>query len=127
MTIDCDRDRSDSSEADLHLSWSRTFDVLSHRYRRDVLRFVAEADDGTATVGELGAHLVERAAERTDEPPRCDRIMNVLHHVHLPKLADADVVDYDARSQVVKYRQCDRLMDVLECVRIEDTGREITR
>ncbi|MDS0474105.1 hypothetical protein [Natrinema sp. 1APR25-10V2] len=126
MTTDCDRNdddpaaTGDSSDGGARLSWSATFAVLSHWYRREVLRFVADADDHTATVDELTAHLVER----TDEPPRCDRIMIALHHVHLPTLSEADVVDYDAESKVVSYRRCGRVEAILERARSEEPGRE---
>ncbi|WP_224332839.1 DUF7344 domain-containing protein [Haloprofundus halobius] len=34
-----------------------------------------------------------------------------LHHSHLPKLADADIVDYDADANVVTMAECTRPLD----------------
>lgn len=122
-----DRDELATSESDASLSWDATFDALSHQYRRDVLRFVSDAADRTATVDDLASHLVDRAAERADDPPRRERIAAALHHVHLPTLSDAGVVDYDARSKVVRYRGCDRLECILKVARSADADRESAR
>lgn len=49
----------------------------------------------------------ELAAAITDgdpSPGRLDRAAVELYHV--PKLADAAVVDYDARESIVRYRSC---------------------
>lgn len=51
----------------------------------------------------------ELAAAITDgdpSPGRLDRAAVELYHVHLPKLADAAVVDYDARESIVRHRSC---------------------
>lgn len=130
MTSDRKRDRDEiaaTSDAESPLSLNATFDVLAHHYRRGALRFVADADGHTATVDELVTYLVGRAAERTAEPPRRDRIEVDLIHVHLPKLTEAGVIDYDARSKVVAYRRHERLEDILEYVRTEEAGREPAR
>ncbi|WP_210424956.1 DUF7344 domain-containing protein [Halorussus halobius] len=91
------------------LSLDETLEILANHERRDVLGWLMDAPDGTATVDELVDHLVARRAERTGERPGRGHVTTTLHHVHLPKLADAGVVAYDARSQEVRYWSDDRL------------------
>ena len=77
---------------------------LSHRRRRVVLYYLR--DRGTATVEELARHIV---AYESDRPPdeidesELTRVETELHHVHLPKLVDALIAEYDARSNTVRY------------------------
>ncbi|WP_224270174.1 DUF7344 domain-containing protein [Haloprofundus salinisoli] len=48
----------------------------------------------------------EQIPEETIEQIRAD-----LHHSHLPKLADAAIVDYDADANVVTMGECTRPLD----------------
>lgn len=91
------------------LSLDETLELLANHERRDALGFLMSAPDGTATVDELVDHLVARRAERTGERPGRGHVTTTLHHVHLPMLADAGVVVYDARNQVIRYWPDDRL------------------
>lgn len=76
--------------------WSQdvdtVFDLLAHSYRRRVLAALADADDAL-TLDSLAEEVVARAPDlgpADEEPVRVS-----LHHVHLPKLAAADVVAYE--------------------------------
>lgn len=89
---------------------SRAHNLLSSPVRRAVLRELREREAGKATVESL-AHAVPT---RLPEPP--SRSLRVpLHHTHLPKLATADIVDYDPDQQVVRYigdQTVERLLEV---------------
>jgi hypothetical protein len=90
---------SDSDEAagPESMSPDRAFDLLRDGTRRRVLRTLRETD-GAMALGELAA-----AADARDEGvpaeeismDRRERTAVSLHHCHLPKLADAGVVEYD--------------------------------
>ena len=54
---------------------------------------------GITTIQEIARHL--RREVETENPP--DRVMARLHHVVLPKLADANIVDYDREANTVQY------------------------
>lgn len=78
------------------------FDVLSNHRRRRVLTNLAEND--TAVVGELAEHI---AAIENDKPAGAlssqerKRVYIALYQSHLPKMADAGIVDYDKNRGTV--------------------------
>ncbi|WP_276281175.1 winged helix-turn-helix domain-containing protein [Halorussus caseinilyticus] len=105
---------NDSPETDqptpgVSLSLDATLELLAHSDRRAILDYLLDAEDSTATVGELADYLVAKKAERTGEQPGHDHVLSTLHHVHIPKLADSGVVDYDPRTKEVRYWGSDRL------------------
>lgn len=104
------------------LSLDATLELLANRDRRAILSYLMDAPDGTATVNELVEHLLDRKTERTGERPGPDHVATTLHHVHVPKLADAGVVDYDARSREIRYWGSDRLEAWHERIRRETDG-----
>lgn len=83
---------------------SAVFRCLSHPRRRYVLYYLRER--GAATVEELSRFIVSiesrRPPEEIDERER-DSVGTALHHVHLPKLVDALIAEYDPRSNTVRY------------------------
>ncbi|WP_435182022.1 DUF7344 domain-containing protein [Halorussus sp. AFM4] len=94
-------------------SLDTVFALLRDRRRRFALRALADRESPVALDG-LAAAVARREAADADGPPReasgtaapasptpdatpaaTDDVAEALHHVHLPKLADAGVVDYD--------------------------------
>lgn len=71
------------------------FGVLADEDRRRTVRWLAE-QEGTVDRTDLAEAL---GADPTDGD---DRLETRLHHVHLPALDDADVVDYDPKSGTVR-------------------------
>lgn len=108
-------DQSTASTASLSLD--ETLELLANYERRRVLGFLMDAPDGTAAMDELVDHLSTRRAERVGERPGRSHVTTTLHHVHLPKLADAGVVEYDARGRTVRYRADERLEEWFDHVR----------
>ncbi|WP_202932535.1 DUF7344 domain-containing protein [Halorussus salinus] len=107
------RDHGDSS-ADrpaerVTLSLDATLELLANHDRRAVLSYLREGSDRTATVDELTDYLVERRTVRTGERPARSHVRSTLHHIHVPKLVDAGVVDYDPRTEEVRYWGSERL------------------
>ncbi|WP_209019550.1 DUF7344 domain-containing protein [Halorussus marinus] len=72
------------------------FGILANGQRRQILAYLVETDDGVATLPELA----DRIADGEDP----ERATLRLHHNHLPKLEDEGFVEYDARSETVRYR-----------------------
>lgn len=78
------------------------FDALSSERRRHVLSYLRDADDDVAELAELVDWVVTREADRDGDQREAVAIS--LHHVHVPKLANCGFVEYDARSNTVRYR-----------------------
>ena len=79
-----------------------TYDVLADERRRAALSVLSDRDGPL----ELSA-LARAVAVRTEDdatgpaPDAVDRMRVSLHHQHLPKLADAELIAYDVDRKVV--------------------------
>ena len=98
-------------------SFDTLFDLLAERRRRYALYVLVGTDDGLAEVETL-ADQVAMWEARSDDATVTDSlrasIATELREKHLPRLADADVVEYDARSDVVRYWRQPTLEEYLE-------------
>ncbi|MFB6303982.1 MAG: hypothetical protein ABEH47_02350 [Haloferacaceae archaeon] len=84
--------------------------LLADARRRRILHRIAETADGT-TLDRL-ANDLERTGDANRKP---DAVRIELHHVHLPKLRDANVIEYDAARGTV--RRGRHFRDVLSLLR----------
>ncbi|RDZ63849.1 hypothetical protein C5B90_12080 [Haloferax sp. Atlit-12N] len=85
-------------------------DVIAKQRRRHVLYSLRDADEATVAVERLVQSLVERTGDETA------RVEQRLHHVSLPKLVAAGVIEHDRRSGCVRYRPTRLLEQLLEQV-----------
>jgi DNA-binding transcriptional ArsR family regulator len=76
------------------------FDALADDHRRDLLAYLQDANE--TSVDEL-ATFVRRQADGARRGTNGNDIAVRLHHVHLPKPADADLVEYDRNAGRVEY------------------------
>lgn len=83
--------------------------MLADADRRVILSRLIDAPDHVATIEELVSQLVKRKADQTGELPSPDGVEMQIHHIHLPKLVDVGLVEYDARNEELRYRPDDRL------------------
>lgn len=83
---------------------TEAFDLLSDDRRRSLLELLP--DDGSSMALRTAAlHLVlEESSEvvPTVGPEAFRRMVTSLHHSHLPRLADLDVVEYDVEAGTVR-------------------------
>lgn len=74
--------------------------TLAHHVRREIIyyfEYIAESE--SATLEELIAHLSDRVSDQSR------RTLGItLVHNHLPVLSDRGWVDYDSRTNEVRYR-----------------------
>ncbi|UTF53893.1 DUF7344 domain-containing protein [Natronosalvus rutilus] len=84
-----------------------TFDLLADQRRRVVVRYLEETT-GPATLGELAEEISVRESSgrlhsiSDHADAQHDHLRSItisLHHVHIPKLADADAIDYDPETK----------------------------
>ena len=95
------------------------FEALADAQRRRILAYLESTDDDVAAYSDLIEHVADvQAGESTDD----QRVAVNLHHHHLPKLADAGLLEYDARSETVRYRGDPAVSEWLELVRSYDPG-----
>lgn len=79
------------------------FDVFMAAERRDAIRFLQDADEPIA-VADLAHELAAQDLDPSDAvAPFADvlRVRNYLYHVHIPRLADENVVDYDDEGNTI--------------------------
>ncbi|WP_226480311.1 DUF7344 domain-containing protein [Natrinema amylolyticum] len=96
-----------------------SFEVLSDPHRRSLCRYVMRTETEVVTNEELVEYVVERAPETAaDDGDSTDEhcVATELRHVHLPKLDEAGLVEYDRRSGVVRVDRA-TVADRLERVR----------
>jgi hypothetical protein len=99
------------------------FDLLGSRWRRRaVLKLTEEPVDRTAD------EFVERLLADHDTNGDASSVELQFHHNHLPKLADAGVVDYDRQADVVAPgRNLNEVATVLHAVEEERSFFDRTR
>jgi len=66
------------------------------------------------SLSELASAVASRDRGADGEPATVEEISITLHHNHLPRLDDANVVDYDARTHTVFPIRVDEVAAVLE-------------
>lgn len=78
---------------------SERHDLLAKERRRVAVDVLTEA--GSMTLEELASEVVDRRHDSTDEDA-IERARTSLHHVHLPKMVDIGVIDYDPETKRVQ-------------------------
>ncbi|MFC7079933.1 DUF7344 domain-containing protein [Halorussus caseinilyticus] len=94
----------DAPDADATAEVDAVFGVLSDVHRRYALYYLRDRE--SATVDELATILAGWLGTREDAgkvvtPEDRERERTALHHVHLPKLAEAEYVRYDPETDDV--------------------------
>jgi DNA-binding transcriptional ArsR family regulator len=96
------------------------FKALSHGRRRRILTYLAERNE-TASLDGLTEHL---AIEGQEDP---DNVRISLNHVHLPKLDELNVLNYDRGAETVRRRRLAvQATTVLETTRTVINSKEST-
>lgn len=112
---------TDGDLPEVSLSLDAILSVLAHHRRRDLLQYLIDSPDQTASIEACVGNLVKREAERTGERPSHDHVEASLYHLHLPKMADAGILDYDPRSREFRYWSHDRLESLLDSIEDYDS------
>ena len=98
-------------------SFDELFDLLAESRRRYALYTLIGTEDGLAEVEQLADDVAMWEARTGDEPitdARHEAIAEELRETHLPRLAEADIVEYDDRSDIVRYWRQPTLEEYLE-------------
>lgn len=100
------------------LSVTVMLEAIGHHQRRETLRFLMDHSDATATIDNVAKHLSRREIEQTGNPSGSSptEIKISLYHMHLPKLEEAGLIEYDQRSGELRYWRHAALEDILDCL-----------
>jgi DNA-binding transcriptional ArsR family regulator len=112
--------RPHSSERDASLD--ATFDALANRRCRALLRHLAESGDALV-VDDLADRLADELDDESANSATEARLRTSLHHTHLPKLADARLVEYNPDRGLVRLRpdsQFDSLTSTIDSLESAD-------
>ena len=87
---------------------------LAKERRRTVIAYFRDRGIESASLDDI----VDYVASREAPPPRREKIVISLYHIHLPILADCDIVEIDTETDTVRYHSRPEVERVLE------TGRD---
>ena len=89
---------------------SQAFDLLTHPHRRYVLYYLTEESE-VVDIDTLATAITkwERDHTVTDGNNNLKHIKTTLHHGHLPKLADADIITFNANTGSIELIETDVL------------------
>lgn len=113
----------DSNIHEQSLSLDTVLMLLSHYQRRALLQHLRRAQNHTRSIDECVSQILNREAEQPGEQPSAETVQATLYHAHIPKLADASVVEYDPRNSEIRYWGNERLETWLDRIRVyEEQG-----
>ena len=95
-------------------SMDRALALLASRERRMIIQYFDRNDAVSTSVEALTDHLAGAKVEADGGEPPTRTAEAELHHVHIPKLEDYGVVEYDSRSGEVRYHPHERLEALVE-------------
>ena len=106
-------------DTDERCSLDEIFKLLADTQRRHILTYLIEAADQPVPLEALVEHL------QTHTDTNCEQLQTQLHHLHLPKLADYGVIEYNSPLQLVSYTEHPRLEVLLQAGQsLGDGGNE---
>lgn len=88
--------------------------LLTSSRRRLLLSYLSTGPNGPVPVDELIDVVAKRECPDPGPATHRERILIDLHHVHLPRLADAGVLDYDPVAETVRYDGSAKLQSILD-------------
>ncbi|WP_123623615.1 hypothetical protein [Halorubrum sp. CSM-61] len=95
-------DRSLVVEAEM--ASDEVLSAMADERRRQVLAVISgeSAPIDLSTLAERVADRLGSRGSKTESDQGIDRLSVALHHRHLPKMASAGLIDYDAESQTIQ-------------------------
>lgn len=85
------------------ISTDTIHDLLSNGRRRHLLSYLVNRPDETVPIDGVIDRIMRDERPDLGPVPHRERVEVDLHHVHLPKLADAGVIEHDPVAETVRY------------------------
>lgn len=79
---------------------NQAFDLLGNQGRRYALESLHATTETVLSADDIADHLLAHDPDAGDR----DSVLLELHHKILPRLANEGIVDFDARTDTVRYR-----------------------
>lgn len=117
---DGDHDTEEDTHQIPELSLDAVLDILSQRERRYILNYLVDSSTEVVPIDEVVKQIVRSETERLDEMPNRDHLELSLYHIHLPKLTDAGLLEYDSQSQQIRYWGNEQVEKWLERIQREE-------
>lgn len=92
-------------------------DLLADHHRRYTLYYLVSTDAEVLDYDQVCEYLANDCP--TEEDVQEQRVL--LHHKTLPRLAEAGVVDFDSRSETIRYRGADDLAALVDLLVAAET------
>jgi len=106
------RDNTASGRTDSELSPTTIFELLAKNRRQLILSYLTQAV-GAVPISDLADQIALWEGEHTRE--QYERVCTSLVHVHLPKLADVGVIEYDRENEMLNLQEsADQILPYLE-------------
>ncbi|WP_247002598.1 DUF7344 domain-containing protein [Halosolutus gelatinilyticus] len=102
-------DGDDCSLHELPLSLDALLDILANHRRRALLEYLWNQPQNAGSFEEATEYAILEVGRKQGRQPNHDDVQVELQHHHLPKMADAGIIDYDIRSQTIRYHENERL------------------
>ena len=106
------------------LSMDEMLDILASQERREILHTLSNMDEETISFDEVVRVLVDFREEESGRRPSFDQMQGTLLHVHLPKFEETGIIEYDERSEQLRYRGDSRLEAWLKLVEDAQAAEE---
>lgn len=90
-----------------------TLELLADENRRNILYALEDSDEDHFSYDEVTEALIEEEVMREEEKERFR--VQMTHH-HLPKMQESGLVEYDERSQTVRYVEDEDVEELLEFI-----------
>ena len=100
------------------VSIDAALELLADQRRRLAIQYLRGAPDGVASFEELVDYVSTECPNDTRK-----RLQTHLHHVSLPRLDKSGLIDYDHRSQTIRYHAnsvVDELVESIEKIEMKE-------
>lgn len=77
----------------------KIYAVLADHPRRLILHYLRDSPENMASRQQISEHI----SEHDLGPQRAETVAIKLHHVHLPKLTEAGIVEYNPQTGIIQY------------------------
>lgn len=97
------------------------YDLLAKDRRRRVLRHLRDVEDEAVHLEDLAETVAAAEADASPDPDHLTAVRTSLYHAHLPKLADAGVIQFSRNpGRVSLGERADAVLSLLEDISTAD-------